>query len=105
LSEIGGGLLRLGKAFLGLVVSETGSNFAPALGVLFLHYGFPGVKITILETPVDASSISIDNVNNVKRVGGVGVPLHNDDNLDELGTNLRRRCLHWSSQVPAEQPC
>jgi hypothetical protein len=67
-----GGLLRLGKEFLGLVVSETGRNCAPALGVTFLPCGFPGVITTILEIPMDASSISIDNDNIFKGVGGGG---------------------------------
>jgi hypothetical protein len=81
----GGGILRLGKAFLGLVVSKTGHTFAPALGGLFLSSGFRGVKTMILETPMGAISISIDNVNSVKGVGDRMCPCTTTIILMDLG--------------------
>jgi hypothetical protein len=69
-----GRLLRLGKAFLlSLVALEMGLNFSPAFGGL-ISCGFPGVKKMILLASLDASSLYVDQINNLGELGDPLVP-------------------------------
>jgi hypothetical protein len=72
-NRVGEYLLRLGREFIvPQLVLERGHNFCPVLGGGLLPCGFPGVETMILVSPLDTSSISVDNANSL---GGIVDPL------------------------------